>query len=253
MNTAQEYMNALTNEFSRGHFQEALRFGWMLLEDPTLQEELRGDPRRLGIIHRDMAAAYGRLGMTEERDAAIRRAEHYHNADIATRYRQHYPRSCTPESEWGRGVAHAERAATATYVGMFALEAALLSGDDGARSLSMMRDAMRDMEVARQCKHAAKDYGPIPLLRQYETNLSPRWSMAESLYGDRQRGLALAGRAIHLALSSESEGHAKGMTSGDIMRARLRGVARGMAAVAVNVCARLGMAKTARTITGKVL
>lgn len=45
-------MNALTNEFSRGHFQEALRFGWMLQEDPTLQEELRGDPRRLGIIPR---------------------------------------------------------------------------------------------------------------------------------------------------------------------------------------------------------
>lgn len=242
-------MNALTNEFSRGHFQDALRFGWMLLEDPTLQEELRGDPWRLGIIHRDIAAVYDRLGDVEAAKQSLYKAEWYHNQFVVEQHKDS-PRSHR-DNEGQKAAAHAERSATRSYVGMIGLRAALFSGDGGKNALSAMRSAMRDMEEAHTYGQASAE--PQPLLRQYETNLTPRWSMAESLYGDRQRGLALAGRAIHLALSSESEGHAKGMTSGDIIRARLRGVARGMAAVAVNVCARLGMAKTAQTITGKAL
>ena len=54
----QQYMTGLTNEISRGHFDEAVRLG----EKALVMEELHGEGNKslLGEVYRNMAAASDR-------------------------------------------------------------------------------------------------------------------------------------------------------------------------------------------------
>lgn len=215
----QQYMTGLTNEISRGHFDEAVRLG----EKALIMEELHseGNESLLGEVYRNMAAASDRLGRTDEALEYIDRAYDVH--DIAV--------NKNSEAETLR-----ERSATASYVGIFALKAYLLTdGRDEAladKARLMTRQAALDMAKVNQLsKEENAD--------QYEINMASRWSMIESLVGDKQRGLALAGRAIQLAWQSERD-QQKGLTKRDVLRARTRAALRGMAAVAVNAASRFG-------------
>ena len=215
----QQYMTGLTNEISRGHFDEAVRLG----EKALIMEELHGEGNEslLGEVYRNMAAASDRLGRTDEALEYIDRAYDVH--DIAV--------NKNSEAETLR-----ERSATASYVGIFALKAYLLTdGRDEAladKARLMTRQAALDMAKVNQLsKEENAD--------QYEINMASRWSMIESLVGDKQRGLALAGRAIQLAWQSERD-QQKGLTKRDVLRARTRAALRGMAAVAVNAASRFG-------------
>ena len=215
----QQYMTGLTNEISRGHFDEAVRLG----EKALIMEELHGEGNEslLGEVYRNMAAVSDRLGRT---DAALNYIDQaYDIHDIAT--------NNDPGIETLR-----ERSATASYVGVFALKAYLLAeGRDEAladKARLMTRQAEQDMaKVYQLSKEEDAD--------QYEINMASRWGMVESLVGDKQRGLALAGRAIRLARQSERD-QQKGLTRRDILRARTRAVLRGMAGVAVNAASRFG-------------
>lgn len=215
----QQYMTGLTNEISRGHFDEAVRLG----ENALIMEELHGEGNEslLGEVYRNMATASDRLGRTDEALEYIDRAYDVH--DIAV--------NKNSEAETLR-----ERSATASYVGIFALKAYLLTdGRDEAladKARLMTRQAALDMAKVNQLsKEENAD--------QYEINMASRWSMIESLVGDKQRGLALAGRAIQLAWQSERD-QQKGLTKRDVLRARTRAALRGMAAVAVNAASRFG-------------
>ena len=75
----QQYMTGLTNEISRGHFDEAVRLG----EKALIMEELHGEGNEslLGEVYRNMAAASDRLGRTDEALEYIDRAYVVH--DIA--------------------------------------------------------------------------------------------------------------------------------------------------------------------------
>jgi len=96
----------------------------------------------------------------------------------------------------------------------------------------MTRQAEQDMAKVNQLsKEENAD--------QYEINMASRWSMIESLAGEKKRGLALAGRAIRLAWQSERD-QQKGLMGRDILRARTRAALRGMAAAAVNAASRFG-------------
>ena len=216
----QQYTTGLTNEISRGHFDRAVRLG----EKALVMEGLRsaGNELLLGEVYRNMAAASDRLGRT---DAALRYIDQAYDVhDIAV--------NKNSEAETLR-----ERSATASYVGMFALKAYLLA--DGRRDEAL---ADRARLMTRQ---AALDMAKVNQLSkeenadQYEINMASRWSMIESLVGDKQRGLALAGRAIQLAWQSERD-QQKGLTKRDVLRARTRAALRGMAAVAVNAASRFG-------------
>lgn len=216
----QQYTTGLTNEISRGHFDRAVRLG----EKALIMEGLRsaGNELLLGEVYRNMAAASDRLGRT---DAALRYIDQAYDVhDIAV--------NKNSEAETLR-----ERSATASYVGMFALKAYLLA--DGRRDEAL---ADRARLMTRQ---AALDMAKVNQLSkeenadQYEINMASRWSMIESLVGDKQRGLALAGRAIQLAWQSERD-QQKGLTKRDVLRARTRAALRGMAAVAVNAASRFG-------------
>lgn len=215
----QQYMTGLTNEISRGHFDEAVRLG----EKALIMEELHGEGNEslLGEVYRNMAAASDRLGRTDEALEYIDRAYDVH--DIAV--------NKNSEAETLR-----ERSATASYVGIFALKAYLLTdGRDEAladKARLMTRQAALDMAQVNQLSEEEN-------ADQYEINMASRWGMVESLVGDKQRGLALAGRAIRLAWQSERD-QQKGLTGRDILRARTRAVLRGMAAVAVNAASRFG-------------
>ena len=215
----QQYMTGLTNEISRGHFDEAVRLG----EKALIMEELHGEGNEslLGEVYRNMAAASDRLGRTDEALEYIDRAYDVH--DIAV--------NKNSEAETLR-----ERSATASYVGIFALKAYLLTdGRDEAladKARLMTRQAALDMAQVNQLSEEEN-------ADQYEINMASRWGMVESLVGDKQRGLALAGRAIRLAWQSERD-QQKGLTGRDILRARTRAALRGMAAVAVNAASRFG-------------
>ena len=216
----QQYMTGLTNEISRGHFDEAVQLG----EKALVMEELHGEGNKslLGEVYRNMAAASDRLGQAGRALNYINQAHDIHNAAANE----------NPRAETLR-----ERLATASYVGVFALKAYLLA--DGCRDEAlagkarlMTRQAELDMAKVNQLSEKNS-------VDQYEINMTSRWSMIESLVGDKQRGLALAGRAIRLAWQSERD-QQKGLTGRDILRARTRAALRGMAAVAVNAASRFG-------------
>lgn len=215
----QQYTTGLTNEISRGHFDGAVQLGEKALAMEELRDE--GNELLLGEVYRNMAAASDRLGQT---DAALKYIDQAYDVhDIAV--------NKNSEAETLR-----ERSATASYVGVFALKAYLLAdGRDEAladKARLMTRQAALDMAKVNQLsKEENAD--------QYEINMASRWSMVESLIGDKQRGLALAGRAIRLAWQSERD-QQKGLTGRDILRARTRAALRGMAAVAVNAASRFG-------------
>lgn len=216
----QQYMTGLTNEISRGHFDRAVRLGEKALAMEELRDE--GNELLLGEVYRNMAAASDRLGQT---DAALNYIDQAYDVhDMAV--------NKNSEAETLR-----ERSATASYVGIFALKAYLLA--DGCRD-----EALAD-KARLMTRQAALDMAQVNQLSkeedadQYEINMASRWSMVESLTGDKQRGLALAGRAIRLAWQSERD-QQKGLTGRDILRARTRAALRGMAAVAVNATGRFG-------------
>ena len=215
----QQYMTGLTNEISRGHFDEAVRLGDKALATEELHGE--GNESLLGEVCRNMAAASDRLGQADKALNYIDQAHDIHNAAANE----------NPRAETLR-----ERSATASYVGIFALKAYLLAeGRDEAladKARSMTRQAELDMAKVNQLSEKNS-------VDQYEINMTSRWSMIESLVGDKQRGLALAGRAIRLAWQSERD-QQKGLTGRDILRARTRAALRGMAAVAVNAASRFG-------------
>ena len=215
----QQYMAGLTNEISRGHFDRAVYLGKKAL----MMEELRGPGNEslLGEVYRNMAAASDRLGRN---DAALNYID------------QAYDIHDTAVNENSGVETLRERSATASYVGIFALKAYLLAvGWDEAladKARLMTRQSALDMAKVNQLsKEENAD--------QYEINMASRWGMIESLVGNKQRGLALAGRAIRLAWQSERN-QQKGLTGRDILRARTRAVLRGMAAVAVNAASRFG-------------
>ena len=215
----QQYMTGLTNEISRGHFDEAVRLGDKALATEELHSE--GNESLLGEVCRNMAAASDHLGQNDTALRYIGQAYDIHNTAANE----------NPGFETLR-----ERSATASYVGIFALKAYLLAeGRDEAladRARLMTRQAKQDMAKVNQLSKGEN-------ADQYEINMASRWSMIESLAGDKQRGLALAGRAIRLAWQSERD-QQKGLTGRDILRARTRAALRGMAAVAVNAASRFG-------------
>ena len=216
----QQYTTGLTNEISRGHFDRAVQLG----EKALAMEELRGAGNELllGEVYRNMAAVSDRLGRT---DAALRYIDQAYDVhDIAV--------NKNSEAETLR-----ERSATASYVGMFALKAYLLA--DGRRDEALADRARLMTRQAEQDMAKVNQLSKEENADQYEINMASRWSMIESLVGDKRQGLALAGRAIQLAWQSERD-QQKGLTGRDILRARTRAVLRGMAAVAVNAASRFG-------------
>ena len=214
-----QYMTGLTNEISRGHFDKAVRLG----ENALAMEELHGEGNEslLGEVYRNMAAASDRLGQTNAALNYIDQAYDIHNTAV---------------NENSGVETLRERSATASYVGIFALKAYLLAdGRDEAlsdKARLMTRQAEQDMAKVNQ-------FSEKNSVDQYEINMASRWSMIESLAGDKQRGLALADRAIRLARQSERD-QQKGLTGRDVLRARTRAALRGMAAVAVNAASRFG-------------
>ena len=197
----QQYMTGLTNEISRGHFDEAVRLGDKALATEELHSE--GNESLLGEVCRNMAAASDHLGQNDTALRYIGQAYDIHNTAANE----------NPGFETLR-----ERSATASYVGIFALKAYLLAeGRDEAladRARLMTRQAKQDMAKVNQLSKGEN-------ADQYEINMASRWSMIESLAGDKQRGLALAGRAIRLAWQSERD-QQKGLTGRDILRAQTR-------------------------------
>lgn len=215
----QQYMTGLTNEISRGHFDKAVQFGETVLMMKELYSE--GNELLLGGVYRNMSAASDRLGQNDTALKYINQAYDIHDAAANE----------NPGAETLR-----ERLATASYVGIFALKAYLLadSRDEALadKARLMTRQAEQDMAKVNQLsKEENAD--------QYEINMASRWSMIESLVGDKRRGLVLAGRAIRLARQSERD-QQKGLMGRDILRARTRAALRGMAAAAVNAASRFG-------------
>ena len=227
----------MITEFSRGHHKEATKLG----EDIIASGKLDDDPLWLGRVHRDMSTAFNRLNMPATAQAHITRAYDLHSHAMTG-----------PHSAPELHATLRERSATASYVGIYALRDWIGNNRDEAaatQALAMMRRAETDMSLAQQLT----DRIPVAsALDQYEINMIPRWSMAESLLGDKHRGLVLGSRALWLATQSETGGGEQQMNAKDVLRARTRAVARGMAALAVNASSRVS-SRTAQKIALKTL
>ena len=207
----QQCVLKLTNEISRGHFDKAVQFGETVLMMKELYSE--GNELLLGGVYRNMAAASDRLGRNDAALKYIDRAYDIHDAAANE----------NPGFETLR-----ERSATASYVGIFALKAYLLadSSDEALADKARLMTRQAEQDMAKVDQLSKKENAD-----QYEINMASRWSMIESLAGEKKRGLALAGRAIRLARQSERD-QQKGLTGRDILRARTR--------AAVNATSRFG-------------
>jgi hypothetical protein len=215
----QQCVLKLTNEISRGHFDKAVQFGETVLMMKELYSE--GNELLLGGVYRNMAAASDRLGRNDAALKYIDRAYDIHDAAANE----------NPGFETLR-----ERSATASYVGIFALKAYLLadSSDEALADKARLMTRQAEQDMAKVDQLSKKENAD-----QYEINMASRWSMIESLAGEKKRGLALAGRAIRLARQSERD-QQKGLTGRDILRARTRAALRGVAPAAVNATSRFG-------------
>lgn len=213
-----EDLSGLTNEISRGNFRKALAHG----ESALMSDEVANNPSLRASVLRNMSAAHDHLGETDEALVKIKEAYDVHD-ELARKP------GANPEALY-------ERSATGSYVGIYALKAALLSEANTEQNkmyaLEMAHQAQDDMVEYREARGLTEE-------PQYEINMLGRWSMIESLAGDKSRGLRLAGRAIWAArLSEKVTGPEKEMTKKDILRARFRAVVRGVGALAVNLCSR---------------
>ena len=228
---------AMITEFSRGHHKEATKLGKGIIASGKLDD----DPLWLGRVHRDMSTAFNRLDMPATAQAHITRAYDLHSHAMTG-----------PHSAPELHAALRERSATASYIGIYALRDWIGNNRDEAaatQALTMARQAEVDMTQAKQL---ASRIPLAPALDQYEINMIPRWSMTESLLGDKHRGLVLGSRALWLATQSETGGGEQQMNTKDVLRARTRAVARGMAALAVNASSRVS-SNTAQKIALKTL
>ena len=228
---------AMITEFSRGHHKEATELGESIIASGKLDD----DRLWLGRVHRDMSTVFNRLNMPATARTHITQAYDLHS---------HAMTGSLSASELR--VTLRERSATASYIGIYALRDWIGSNRDEAaatQALAMTRQAETDMSLAQQLA----DRVPLaPALDQYEINMIPRWSMTESLLGDKHRGLVLGSRALWLATQSETGGGEQQMNAKDVLRARARAVARGIAALAVNASSRVS-SNTAQKIALKTL
>ena len=181
-----------------------------------------GNDLNAGRAARDQAASLDRLEWPEEAEYWARQAFNIHNA-MPMR---------GDKSELLR-----HRAASAMYVGHVLLRRAVtddLKGstegyDYGVEAVGYLRTALSDIDWAEKIAQIPID--------QYRINITGRASMAESLYGQRSRGLKLGIAAVGLAFGSESP---KNPTSDHSLSLRGRGQAkayafiRGMAAIGIN-------------------
>ena len=168
----------LFRSISRGHFDRAVQLG----EKALAMEELHGEGNKslLGEVYRNMAAASDRLGQNDTALKYIDRAYDIHDAAA----------NKNPGAETLR-----ERSATASYVGIFALKAYLLadSSDEVLADKARLMTRQAEQDMAKVDQLSKKENAD-----QYEINMASRWSMIESLAGEKKRDLTLAGRTIRL-------------------------------------------------------
>ncbi len=197
------------------------------LSDPKLESVVAGNYRNIG-------ATYERLGMDEYAQEAMTVARTLHT-NLA---KQGNPTG--PEI-------HREIAADEFYLGAFALKAAMAvelnsrghseaeRRELGASALSFMHASQASFETARQL-----DASEEAIPHQYELNGTRRFSMAESLYGDRSKGWKLGVRALKWAQFSEPHREAN-----ERKRAITKAKIGALGALGINLFARMPGFRTA--------
>lgn len=184
-----------------------------------------GDDLNAGRAARDQAASLDRLEWPEEAEYWARQAFIIHNA-------------LPMRGDKAELLRH--RAASAMYVGHVLLRRAVtydLNGstegyDYGVEAVGYFRTALSDIDWSEKIAQIPID--------QYRINITGRASMAESLYGQRSRGLKLGIAAVGSAFKSESP---KNPTSEPTLsrrgrlHAKTNALARGVAALGINIFA----------------
>lgn len=237
-NSLDDHLNGLTNETSRGNYFIAVDHGLTALKSDDLT-----DVSRKAAVLRNLSAAYDHLGQYVDATETIGQAYDIHNQLVS---------AAGGKDEKDRAFACYERSATASYVGIYALKAAITKDGDPTemkkRALAMSQQAQEDMIVYEEVNGLKQP-------PQYKINMLGRWSMIESLAdGDKKRAFSLGTQAVWAArLSEKIDGRKKGLTTKDILRARARATCRGMGALAVNILSRTGQEPRANALALKLL
>lgn len=178
-----------------------------------------------GRAARDNSARYDRLGMAADAEEWAMMAYQTHDGLVKTE---------GPTREALR-----ERAVTAMYVGVSGLRKAMVAKRNGqaidASALSFMKQTWSDIAQAK-----AQAEGINQKVDQYEINAARRVSIAESLLGDRKKGLAIGARAVGLAFMSESprlDTTNPNLTTIQRLRAKTKALIGSVAAVGVGILA----------------
>lgn len=183
-----------------------------------------------GRAARDNSARTDRLGRIDEAGQWAQEAFNIHDSLVRT--------MPIPSRE-----AYRERAVSAMYVGVSGLRKVIGSWLYGLPATVDEDGPLQHMRITWNDIGHAKDQvrrGIDRHVDQYEINAARRVSIAESLVGDRKRGLRIGARAVGLALLSESpriDTSNPNLSPPQRMRAKIKAFVGGVAAVGVNVLA----------------
>lgn len=148
----------------------------------------------MGRAARDNGARLDRLGRSDEAEQSALEAYGIHNHIVEG--------MDEPTREALR-----ERSVSAMYVGVNGLRKVIGVMRDGRQAEQPLRDAVLDkMRLTLADLDRAKGLasGINQKFDQYEINASRRVSLAESLVGDKKKGLAIGAHAVRFAFISES-------------------------------------------------
>lgn len=197
----------------------------------------RGDQSVVAGNYRNIGATYERLGDDSSAVTAMEIALAVHQ-ELRDRIDDAY--------------INREVAAGQFYLGAFALKAAMNSelggatlptAEHGQKAVAYMRDSQASFA------HADKLEGKATKApHQYELNGLRRFSMAESLYGNKSAGLKLGLQAIRWSVTSEAN-----RSWVDRRKAVIKAAVGGAAATAIAIASSTGMRSIALQATKKFL
>lgn len=135
--------------------------------------------------------------------------------------------------------AYRERAVSSMYLALHGLHRVLASSSESTDvnisndPLVLMRQAWNDLGIAK-----SKSHGLNACIDQYEINAVRRVSVAETILGDRKKGLRMGVRGLMLAAMSESpllNTSTPGLSVKERIRAKTKAFAGSTAALATGV------------------
>ena len=227
------------NDYSRSAVQ-AIRDGFYSLAATlaTIAYNATSDPSEKARMARDVGNAYSHLGNYEKAEKWLTEAVNQHET--------------LAEQEPNRSTLRELGASAAMLATMqlsrIASDETFDTPENNTKTVETFRYGLEKLKDSH--KHA----DGLNRIDQYDINFTARASYAETLAGNKKRGLALGVRAVRLAFWSESprlDTTNTSLSKKERYKTKARALVRGIGALAVGIVAPINR-RAAKTLVGKL-